>query len=405
MVQRESMTGRFAENIVHADMDAFFVEVERQRDPALQRKPVVVGGAGRRGVVAAASYEARKYGIRSAMPMGQARAAYPNVIVVPPDHRRYAEVSSEVFSIFRSFTPLVEGLSFDEAFLDIGGLSHHFPDPETVGHALRKTVRDRLGLPVSVGIGVNKVIAKLASESAKPDGLFRVPKEATLDFLHPLGVRAISGVGEATHAALEGLGVATMGDLAVIPVATLVRRLGTVAGNHLHRLAQGIDERPVVPAGETKSISASETYEYDLETPEQVDTELLRLCDRLGSRLHVAGLTGATVTMTVRYADFETVTRQERPTQAVVGAHDLWLVTRSLHARFDWDRPVRLLGLGVAQVQDAESPVQLSTEFDPRWENLTGAVEEVRERFGGGAVGPARVVLRSPQAGTGKTDE
>ena len=220
----------FDENILHADMDAFFVEVERQRDPTLAGLPVVVGGGGRRGVVAAASYEARLYGIRSAMPMASARAAYPGLIVVPPDHRRYAEVSAEVFSIFRGFTPLVEGLSLDEAFLDISGLRRHYERPEQVGSGLREAVRRRLDLPVSVGIGINKVIAKLASETAKPDGIFHVRRDETLNFLHPLPVRAVSGVGEATYAALEGLGVETMGDLAAIPVATLVRRLGSVAG-------------------------------------------------------------------------------------------------------------------------------------------------------------------------------
>lgn len=389
------MIPAFEENIIHADMDAFFVEVERQRDPNLRGRPVVVGGAGRRGVVAAASYEARLYGIRSAMPMSLARAAYSDLVTVSPDHSRYAEVSREVFSIFRSFTPLVEGLSFDEAFLDIAGLRHHFPGPEAVGRALRQAVSDQLDLPVSVGIGVNKVIAKLASEAAKPDGLRRVPRDETVEFLHPLPVRAISGVGEATHAALEGLGVATMGDLASIPLTTLVSRLGSVAGNHLHRLARGIDDRPVEPHTETKSVSVSETYEYDLESPEQVDTELLRLCDRLGSRLHVAGLVGATVSMTVRYANFETVTRQHHQPRPVSGAHDLWLATRFLRQRFEWVLPVRLLGLAVSQVLDSESPMQLSTDFDPRWENLTGAVEEVRQRFGGEAVRPARVVADS----------
>lgn len=395
----------FDENILHADMDAFFVEVERQRDPSLAGIPVVVGGGGRRGVVAAASYEARLYGIRSAMPMARARAAYPGLTVVPPDHRRYAEASTEVFSIFRSFTPLVEGLSLDEAFLDISGLRRHYEGPEQVGGALRETVRRDLDLPVSVGIGINKVIAKLASETAKPDGLFHVKRDDTLNFLHPLPVRAVSGVGEATHAALEGLGVETMGDLAAIPVATLVRRLGSVAGTHLYRLAQGVDERAVIAESETKSVSISETYEYDLETPEQIDTELLRLCDRLGSRLRVAKLVGPTVTMTVRYSDFETITRQHRQNQVVTGAHDLWLAAKALRGRFEWERPVRLLGLGVSQVQESEAPAQLSTDFDPRWESLTGAVEELRQKFGGDSIGPARVALPATRKERGKTDK
>jgi DNA polymerase-4 len=393
----------FVEPILHADMDAFFVEVERQRDPSLRGKPVVVGGAGRRGVVAAASYEARPYGIRSAMSMAEARAGCPHLVIVPPDHQRYAEVSARVFAVFRSFSPLVEGLAFDEAFIDIAGLRRHYRSPEEVGHALRAAIRRDLDLPVSVGIGVNKLVAKLASEKAKPDGLYCVRREQTLSFLHPLPVRAIGGVGEATHAALEGLGVSTIGDLAATPESTLVRRLGIAAGKHLGQLARGIDERPVLADSPTKSVSVSETYEYDLETPEQVETELLRLCDRLGSRLHIANQIGTTVTMTVRYSDFETITRQHRQGQPIASAHDLWQAAKELRTRFDWGRPVRLLGVAVSQMQDALAPTQLSTDLDPRWDTLSGSVEEARARFGSDAVRPARVVLSNSTRERGKT--
>jgi DNA polymerase-4 len=386
-------------------MDAFFVEVERRRHPELRGKPVVVGGAGRRGVVAAASYEARRYGIRSAMPMSRARAAYEGLTIVPPDHHHYAEVSEQVFAIFRSFTPLVEGLAFDEAFLEIGGLRRHFPDPEAVGVELRRQIREQLDLPVSVGIAVNKLLAKLASKAAKPDGLLRVRRSEIKAFLYPLPVRAISGVGEATHATLEGLGVSTVADLAVIPVETLVRRLGAVAGTNLSRLAQGIDERPVVGGGDTKSVSVSETYDYDLETPEQIDTELLRLCERLGARLHIAGLLGHTVAFTVRYADFETVVRQRRQDAPVAGAHDLWTACQQLRGQFSWGRPVRLLGVGVLQVQANEAPLQLRTLVDSRRENLTDVLAQVRDRYGTSAVGPARVVLPERNLGSGKTEE
>ena len=362
---------------------------------------MVVGGAGRRGVVAAASYEARRYGIGSAMPMGQARAACPHLVIVSPDHAFYGEVSAQVFEIFRSFTPRVEGLSLDEAYLDIGGLWRHYDSPVAVGKTLRETMRRVLALPVSVGIATNKMLAKLASEAAKPDGLRHVHGEDSIAFLHPLWVRAIPGIGEATHAALEGLGVATMGELAEIPVATLIRRLGVAAGRQLADLAQGKDPRPVEAEHPTKSISVSETYEYDLTTPEQVDTELLRLCERLGSRLHL-GPHGTTVTLTVRFADFETQSRQERQPEVMRGAHDLWGATATLRSRFDWSRPVRLLGIGVSQMQAVGTPTQLSTGSDPRWTDLTEAVADVRDRFGSAAVGPAR--LAQSDGKTGKTD-
>ena len=384
----------FAEKILHADMDAFFVEVERKRQPSLRGRPVVVGGGGRRGVVAAASYEARAFGIQSAMPMSRARSACPDLLIVPPDHAHYSDVSADVFAIFSSFTPVVEGLSLDEAFLDISGLRRHYPDPVEVGKALRKTIRQELDLPVSVGIAANKLLAKLASEAAKPDGLRHVPATESLTFLHPLPVRAISGVGEATHAALEALGVTTVGDLAEIDPELLVRRLGRGAGTQLAALAQGHDQRPVLSDRHLKSMSVSETYEFDLRNQAQIDTELLRLCDRLGSRLRRAELGGNTVSVTVRYSNFETVVRQTTRTAQATSSHDLFIATRELRSHFDWTRPVRLLGIGVKGLSESRDSGQLKTDSDPRWEVVSGAIANVRERFGEESVGPARVVIR-----------
>ena len=384
----------FAEKILHADMDAFFVEVERRRQPSLRGRPVVVGGAGRRGVVAAASYEARAYGIHSAMPMARARSACPQLVVVPPDHDHYSDVSVEVFAIFSSFTPQVEGLSLDEAFLDISGLRRHYSDPAEVGRALRKKIRHELDLPVSVGIAANKLVAKLASEAAKPDGLRHVPAPETLSFLYPLPVRAISGVGEVTHAALEALGVTTVGELAEIDPELLGRRLGRAAGTHLAALARGQDARAVISDRQTKSVSVSETYEFDLRTPGQIDTELLRLCDRLGARLRRAALGGHTIAVTVRYSNFETVIRQTTRRMAVTSSHDLFAAARELRTQFDWSRPVRLLGIAVRALSDTGDSGQMRTDSDPRWDVVSTAISNVRERFGEDSVGPARVVIR-----------
>ena len=388
------MNVSFAEKILHADMDAFFVEVERRRRPDLRGLPVVVGGAGRRGVVAAASYEARVFGIHSAMPMTRARSACPHLVIVPPDHAHYADVSADVFEIFSSFTPVVEGLSLDEAYLDISGLRLHYTAPDEVGAALREKIRQELDLPVSVGIAANKLVAKLASEAAKPDGLRHVPASQTLSFLHPLPVRSISGVGEATHAALEALGVATVGELAEIDPDLLQRRLGRGAGRQLAALAHGQDEREVVSDRQTKSVSVSETYEFDLRTPAQIDTELLRLCDRLGARLRRAGLGGHTVAVTVRYSNFETVVRQTTRPTMVASSHGLFAAARELRPQFDWSRPVRLLGVAVRALSQAGDSGQMSTDSDPRWDVVRGTIANVRERFGEDSVGPARVVIR-----------
>jgi DNA polymerase-4 len=222
-------------------MDAFFVEVERLRRPELRGIPVAVGGDGPRGVVASASYEARRFGVRSAMPTGAARRACPQLVVVPADHRRYQEASEQVFAIFHRFTPLVEGVSLDEAFLDVSGLRLHYPHPVEVGEELRAVIRRELRLPASVGVAANKLLAKLASEEAKPDGLFHVPAARQLEFLHRLPVRRLWGVGEATQAALERLGVETVGDLAEVPLPALTRAVGEAVGRHLSELAQEID--------------------------------------------------------------------------------------------------------------------------------------------------------------------
>jgi DNA polymerase-4 len=383
----------FTEPILHVDMDAFFVEVERRDRTDLRGRPVVVGGTGGRGVVAAASYEARAFGVNSAMPMVHARRLCPDAVILPPDHRKYRAASTEVFEIFRSFTPLVEGLSVDEAFLDVRGLRRHYPEVASVGEAVRSRIRDALALPASVGIAVNKFVAKLASEAAKPDGLRHVPAELTLEFLHPLPVRSLWGVGEATHAALERLGVKTVGDLAEVPVDTLRRHLGAAAGGHLHELAWGRDPRPVISATVAKSISVEETYERDISGAGAIQRELLRHSDTLAGRLRSTGVAGRTITLKVRFADFTTTTRSETLTTATDVARDLYSIARSLLGSLvPEERPVRLIGLGASSLVPSDAPRQLSVERPAKWEDLADTVDEVRSRFGTTAIRPARLV-------------
>ncbi len=336
---------RFAERFLHIDMDAFFVEVERQRDPTLVGKPVVVGGLGRRGVVASASYEARAHGIHSAMPIGEARRLCPHARFVPPTHGAYGAVSREVFAVFRSFSPAVEGLSVDEAFLDISGLRLHHETPAAAGAVLRERIRSELGLPASVGIAAVKFISKLASDDAKPDGLLVVPAGSELSYMHPMPVRRLWGVGEATRVSLEALGVETIGQLGDVPESMLVKRLGPSLARHLSQLADGIDPRGVEPDSSTKSISVEETYDEDLDSEAAIANNILRLCDRVASRLHRAGYTGRVITLKVRFGDFTTVTRSETVLAETSTATAIWRTSTSATPSADatgwrsWPRP------------------------------------------------------------------
>ncbi|MCJ7726920.1 MAG: DNA polymerase IV, partial [Acidimicrobiia bacterium] len=387
---------RFAERIAHLDMDAFFVEVERLGDPSLRGVPVAVGGAGNRGVVASASYEARRMGVHSAMPMAHARRRCPALRVVAPDQRAYGEASKRVFAILRSFTPAVEPLSVDEAFLDIGGLRLHYDAPAAVADAMRAAIREETRLPSSVGIATVKLLAKLASQDAKPDGVLVVPAGGELEYLHPKPVRALWGVGEATYARLEQLGIRTVGDLASVPEETLVRRLGPSLGAHLSALSNARDPREVEPGGGAKSISVEQTFETDLEGRASIETELLRIADRLALRLHRARLVAATVTLKVRFEDFSTITRSHTQPTPLDTAHDLYSAALALLDRAAiGDRPVRLLGLGGDGLEDATAPRQLDLAGSD-WGDLEGAVEAVRLRFGDDAVAPARLVEAPP---------
>jgi DNA polymerase-4 len=386
----------WSEPILHVDLDAFFVEAERLRDPSLIGKAVAVGGTGARGVIASASYEARAHGVRSAQPTATALRLCKDLIVLPPAHGRYAELSSRVFEIFEQFTPLVEGLSVDEAFLDVSGLRRHYRVPLAVATGLRAEIRAKAGLPASVGIAASKFMAKLASEAAKPDGQLLVPKESQLDFLHALPVEALWGVGPATLAGLQRLGVVTIGDLAGLPEATVSGSLGPTQGRHLLNLAHGIDPRPVTPDNAAKSISVEETYERDLEGAEVMATALLAHAQRLSDRLHRSRLAARTVTLKLRFADFTTITRSATG-EAVDSPRDLFTAATDLLGQVTPDRPVRLLGLAGSGLEPAGEPRQLLMDSDELrsdedWARIADAVAGVRERFGEHSVEPARLL-------------
>ena len=372
-------------------MDSFFVEVERLRDPELVGRPVAVGGRGPRGVVASASYEARRFGVRSAQPSSTALRLCPDLLIVPPEHRRYREMSLAVFEVFKSFTPLVEGLSLDEAFLDVRGLRLHFDTAIEVGERIRLEIRSHLGLPASVGVASNKFLAKLASERAKPDGLQHVPREDELVFLHNLPADALWGVGPATLAGLERLGVETVGDIAAMPAAALRSALGPTLGDHLHALANARDERAVEPDSEAKSISVEETYDSDLVGKDVIESAMLAHAQRLSWRLHRSGLKAKTLTLKARYDDFTTVTRSQTLPTGVDGARELFRVSTSLLSQIDGTRPVRLLGLGASGLHPSDRPEQLDLGHDRSWESIEEAIAKVRERFGEGSVSPARL--------------
>jgi DNA polymerase-4 len=386
------------ERIAHVDMDAFFVEVERLADPSLRGRPVVVGGTGGRGVVASASYEARVHGVRSAMPMAHALRACPGLVVVPPTRGRYGEVSRQVFEILESFTPHVEKVSVDEAFLDIGGLRLLHDGPTPVAEAIRAKVRRELGLPCSIGVATTRLLAKLASRDAKPDGLLVVAAGTERAYLHPKPVGSLWGVGEATFARLASLGIETVGDLAAFPRSTLESRLGEASGAMLWALAQGGRTAGVAHRDEARSVSVEETYPADLAEHERIEQELLRHADRLAGRLRAAGLVAHTIALKVRFDDFTTITRTlTRPDPTAIVA-DLYEAARTLVARTAAGRrPVRLLGLAASGLVDEADPAQL-TLGDSRWGAVDEAVEAVRGRFGRTAVERARLAR---QAGDG----
>ncbi len=331
--------------VLHVDMDAFFASVEIRRRPELRGQPVVVGG-GQRGVVAAASYEARRYGIRSAMPMSRALRLCPRAVVVPPDRAAYTEASAAVLAILRDVTPLVEPLSLDEAFLDVAGAVRLFGRPAAIGQQIRARVAGELALCCSVGVASTKFVAKLASARCKPDGLMVVPAAGTLDFLRPLPVTVLWGVGAKTAEPLHRLGVRTIADLAATPLDTLRRAVGSAASEQLHALAHGIDARPIQTHEAEKSISSDHTTDTDLTEEAEVRRELLRLAGDVAGRVRERGLVARTVGIKIRFADFHTVTRVHTLPSWTDASAAIFDAAVELYRGLRLDRPrIRLVGV------------------------------------------------------------
>jgi DNA polymerase-4 len=383
-------------HVLHVDMDAFYASVEMRDRPDLAGRPVIVGGTGGRGVVLSASYPARAFGVRSAMPVATARRMCPRAVFVPPRHRLYAEVSKEVMAIFGAVTPDVEPLALDEAFLDVSGARRRLGSPAAIAARIRAEVAAQQGLTCSVGLAATKFVAKIASARCKPDGLLVVPQAGTLDFLHPLPTSALWGVGARTGEALARLGLKTVGDIAHTPVATLQQELGVAHGTHLAALAWGRDERRVTPHVPEKSIGAEETFAEDIDDPERIRRELLRLSGRTARSLRDSGHLARTVSVKLRLASFKTMTRSRTLSYPTDVAHEIYATACSLYASAGLDRGARLRLVGVrvsGLVPTAGAVAQLSLDDPPAgWREAEQAVDKITRRFGSGAVRPAALV-------------
>ncbi|MGD0882798.1 MAG: DNA polymerase IV [Acidimicrobiales bacterium] len=438
--------------ILHVDMDSFFASVEVYDDPSLAGRPVIVGGSGSRGVVAACTYEARMFGVHSAMPSSVARRRCPDAVFLDGRFHRYAEESRRLHAILSSFTPRVEGISLDEAFLDVTGTAHLFGDGTAMGREIRARVDDEMGLPCSVGVGRSKLMAKLASKAAKPrasrlgiepgPGVVHVAAADELAFLHPMPVRALWGIGPVTEKRLLALGVTTVGELAAVPPDALVRYLGIAAGRHLSELARGVDDRPVVPVQEAKSIGHEETFSSDLWEMEDLQRRLHRMVDASATALRRADRAARTVTVKLRFGDFSQITRSHTLDRPVDATPAIAAVAAALLDGVDLAKGVRLLGVSLSGLGELDGGTQLRLELDPggplggppdgpaitqgcsaseatpgtsttpggnpadgleeagqvaerlqdTWGSVTGAIDAIRARYGGEAVGPASLV-------------
>jgi len=384
-----------AATILHADADAFFAAVEQRDDPRLRGLPVIVGT----GVVLAASYEAKAYGVRTAMGSRQARSLCPQAIVVAPRMSAYTEASKALYRVFEDTTPLVEGLSIDEAFLDVRGMERIAGTPTEIAVRLRRNVLEQVGLPVTVGIARTKFLAKVASGVAKPDGLLLVPPDRELAFLHPLPVERMWGVGPATAAKLRSRGVATVGDIAGVAEPTLVAMLGRAAGRHLHALAHNRDPRPVQTRRRRRSIGSQRALRRSPRSHEAVDTDLVALVERVTRRLRAARRVGRTVVLRLRFDDFTRATRSRTLPHPTAQTHTILAAARDLLANampVIERRGLTLIGLAIANLDD-DLPIQLCLPFDlDSSALLDAALDEIRNRFGATAVTRAALFGHEP---------
>lgn len=378
-----------ARAILHADLDAFFASVEQLDNPELKGRPVLVGGTGKRAVVAAASYEARAFGCRSAMPTASALRLCPHAVVVHPRFARYRQLSDSVFDIFESVTPLVEPLSIDEAFLDVTGSVRLLGTPESIARDIRTRVRATTGLTISIGIAPNKFLAKLASEINKPDGLTIITPDTVDQILNPLPVTAIFGIGKAAEDKLAKLGIRTIAQLRAAPESLLASRLGSL-GPYAQQLARGIDDRPVVPDRTAKSVGHEHTFSEDLTDKDELRAILLAEVEHVARRLRAKNRAAGNITLKVRFGDFETITRSSTLDAQTDTTEDLWqaasaLLNTWMAASF---RPVRLLGITAGQLSDAADiqPSLFAEQDRTKNTDLDKASDAIAKRFGPGAL-------------------
>lgn len=376
-------------------MDAFFASVEVRDNPELQGKQVIVGHDGNRGVVLSATYQARKLGVHSAMPMSRALRLAPQAIVVEPDHEKYAEASRNVMTIFESITPLVQPLSLDEAFLDVSGAIKLMGSPSQIGESIRARVSDEQGINCSVGVAPTMFVAKLATNFAKPDGLHVVPFDKVIEFLHPLPIGALWGVGDKTAEQLGRLGLKTVADIANTPVPTLARVVGQASATHLSDLSWGIDPRSVTPDVGEKSIGAERTFESDIDDPEILLSHILDLSNKVAQRLRAGNFVARTITIKIRFSDFTSVTRgKSLPASTDLGT-EIYSASKSLFEAMHLQRArVRLVGVrATGLISAAQSAIQLEfSDRDSGWREAEQAVDRVSEKYGKAAVRPARLI-------------
>ncbi|TFB17962.1 DNA polymerase IV [Microbacterium sp. 3H14] len=385
--------------ILHVDMDAFYAAVEVLDDPTLRGLPLIIGAPDGRSVVSSASYEARRYGVRAAMPVSQALRLCPSARIVPPHFARYQEVSRQVMAIFESFTPLVEPLSVDEAFLDVQGVRRLWGSPARIAELIRERVRDEVGITCSVGVAATKHVAKMASTIAKPDGMLIVAGDDTLDFLAPRPVRAMWGVGPKAAEALEARGIRTVQDVRDAPTEMIDRAVGAALGARLRQLARGEDPRSVDTERVEKSIGHEETFDTDILDRPFLRAELLRLADRVAVRLRRAGWEASTVAIKIRFDDFRTVNRSHTLTEPTAVGQRIGEAAQTLFEQIDRRDPVRLVGVRAENLRPAGGAGMALWDDDEDWRKVEGAVDEAMARFGSTTISRARHIGRGEGRG------
>lgn len=388
--------------ILHVDLDAFFASVELLERPELVDKPVVVAHDSSRSVVTAANYPARKFGVRSAIPLSRAKQLCPHAIVLEPHFEKYRHYSRRVMAIFDDMTPVVERLGIDEAFLDVAGARGVIGSPAEVGSLIRQRVRTETGLACSVGAAATKFVAKLASGRAKPDGMLVIPQGETLGFLHPLPVGALWGVGAVTEKSLLGRGLTTIGDIADAPLGVLKRIVGEAAGIKLHRLANGIDPRAVTPDTQEKSVGHEVTFEVDVADSAILRRELLRQSSSVAARLRASGTVGRTVVLKLRYADFTTISRSRTLGEPTDVGRRIAEEVRGLYDSLGAHAPVRLIGVRMEQLSETGGAPGGLWDDDEDWRGAERVIDSVGERFGAELVRPASLLTRGDELGPSK---